>query len=535
MNTIARLFNRAHDKSSTTVSSSDAVKLEKNVEGKRCEDMNSQLSNAPASASEAQDGHVRNDGESEMSQQQHSIVAKEIDTSAITGLRAITALQIACGHWLLFFGNNSNPYLDFQGGIAVSTFFLITGFVMQVGYSEKVESPRFHYWEFIKRRYVRMLPLHWFALAWYAPFIAINYRTIANDYNFWQNKSGEINLIMGIVLTPFLMHSWIFSLCYWNSVCWSLSCQLGYYFTFPWLSRKLNMWSKRFEENAAKVSPTDAESQSDEDKFGAVQKSYRKYIWYAYHASYAAPLTLIGALNSPTFRNIWRDEHFEARAHAVVTALDNDLDGMRAYFCGRAWFPVRIPLFFMGMLLGAMRLRLARYGVKTDVERFWTRFTDFGSLFLGTWLITCIVCSGIVSDSKNIRIFNEFFLTAPVAFWLYGVTIARNSYTVRALRHPVPQALGTWSFAMYLLQFPLFTSWAAFEYDTMHVFPECDRTSPNVHVWADCFHNFSSETQLPNVVVIAFIFFLVLVAFLCHHVIEKPANKLMARLLFSRR
>ena len=56
-------------------------------------------------------------------------------------------------------------------------------------------------------------------------------------------------------------------------------------------------------------------------------------------------------MNSPTFRNMWRDENFESRAHVVVTALDNDLDGMRAYFCGRAWFPVRIPLFFMGMLL----------------------------------------------------------------------------------------------------------------------------------------------------------------------------------------
>jgi len=164
----------------------------------------------------------------------------EIDTSAITGLRAITALQIACGHWLLFFGNNSSPYLDFQGGIAVSIFFLITGFVMYIAYHEKVESEKFHYWDFIKRRYARMLPLHWFALAWYAPFIAYNYRTIVNDYNFWQNKSGEINLILGIALTPFLMQSWVFSLCYWNSVCWSLSCQLGYYFCFPWLTRKIN-------------------------------------------------------------------------------------------------------------------------------------------------------------------------------------------------------------------------------------------------------------------------------------------------------
>ena len=528
-NLITKIFRLGNDRTADTESSSsETVHKEKSEDAsRRDEDTNSQPSNAPASLRDACDDPV--------TQSNQTVVAKEIDTSAITGLRAITALQIACGHWLLFFGNNSHPYLDFQGGIAVSTFFLITGFVMQVGYHEKVGSSSFRYWDFIKRRYARMLPLHWFALAWYAPFIAINYRTIANDYNFWQNKSGEVNLIMGIALTPFLMHSWIFSLCYWNSVCWSLSCQLGYYFTFPWLARKLNTLTVKFEENATIASPTDTESQSDEEKFQTVQKSYRKYIWFAYHASYAAPLSLIGALNSSTFRNIWRDDDFEGRAHAVVTALDNDLDGMRAYFCGRAWFPVRIPLFFMGMLLGSMRLRLARHGVKPDVERFWTKYTDYGSCIMSCWLVTCIVCSRVVSDSKNIRIFNEFFLTAPVAFWLYGVTIARNSYTVHALRHPVLQAIGTWSFAMYLLQFPLFTSWAAFEYDTMRVFPECDRTAPNVRVWADCFHNFSSDTQLPNVVVIVFLFFLVILAFVCHHVIEKPGSKLMTRLLVRRR
>ena len=460
----------------------------------------------------------------------------EIDTSAITGLRAITALQIACGHWLLFFGNNSNPYLDFQGGIAVSIFFLITGFVMQVAYCDKVEASDFRYWDFIKRRYFRMLPLHWFALAWYAPFIAFNYRTIVNDYNFWQNKSGEVNLIMGIALTPFLMQSWVFSLCYWNSVCWSLSCQLGYYFCFPWMARKVNALVAKLEQRASIDVPDDPENRSNNvNIFNVVQSSCRKYIWYAYHASYLAPLGLMGAMNSPAFRNMWRDVDMESRARVVVTALDNDLDGMRAYFCGRAWFPVRLPIFFMGMLLGAMRLRLARHGVKPHVERFWAKFTDYFSVAFSLWLIACIVSSGLVADSKNIRIFNEFFLTAPCAFWLYGLTVTRKSRTVKILRNGVMQAIGNWSFAMYLLQFPLFTSWAALEYDTMRVFPACDRSSPNVKVWADCFHNFESSSQHPNVVVIGFLFFLTITSFVAHHAIEKPGNKFIAKLFGARR
>ena len=83
-----------------------------------------------------------------------------------------------------------------------------------------------------------------------------------NDYNFWQNKSGEINLILGIALTPFLMQSWVFSLCYWNSVCWSLSCQLGYYFCFPWLTRKINARMASVEEKLDVSIVEDPENQS---------------------------------------------------------------------------------------------------------------------------------------------------------------------------------------------------------------------------------------------------------------------------------
>ena len=519
---VFRAVLRVFDRQGNEDDEIDAGKEPKNVAERNAVEEVTEGNDAPADAPvcEEFDGARRVDA------------VGEIDTSAITGLRAITALQIACGHWLLFFGNNENPYLDFQGGIAVSIFFLITGFVMQVAYHEKVEQSGFRYWDFIKRRYARMIPLHWFALAWYAPFIGVNYRTIARDYNFWQNKSGEVNLIMGIVLTPFLMQSWIFSLCYWNSVCWSLSCQLGFYFCFPWLCRKLNARVAKLEQLASDEACIDDDAKTTiENAFEKVQNGCRRYLWYAYHASYAAPLALMGWMNSPSFRNMWKDADFESRRHVVVTALDNDLDGMRAYFCGRAWFPVRIPIFVMGMLLGAMRVRLARRHVNDKIKRFWTKFTDAFSVIFSIWLICCVVASGLVADSKNIRIFNEFFLTAPCAFWLYGLTVSQDSRTVRTLKTPVLQLLGNWSFSMYLLQFPFYTTWAALEYDTMKVFPACDRSSPNVKVWADCFHNFESDYVLPNVVVILFLFVLIVLSFVCHHAIEKPGNRLMMRFL----
>jgi hypothetical protein len=85
---------------------------------------------------------------------------------------------------------------------------------------------------------------------------------------------------------------------------------------------------------------------------------YKKYILRFYHLSSFLPLTLMGIMNSTYFRNIWKDKDFNGRASTLATALDTDLDGVRAYFCARAWFPVRLPLFFMGMLLGAARMRV---------------------------------------------------------------------------------------------------------------------------------------------------------------------------------
>ena len=170
----------------------------------------------------------------------------KIDTSAITGIRAITAIQIASGHWLLFYGSKNQVPIDFQGGLAVSTFFMITGFVLYVGYRHKVcDTETFSYWTFIKRRYARALPLHWICLVLYAPFVFLNYAQIRNDYNFWQNKSGEVNLIMGIALTPFLMHSWIFRSVTGTPCAGVYLVSSAFTFAFRGCAENLRVWRRR--------------------------------------------------------------------------------------------------------------------------------------------------------------------------------------------------------------------------------------------------------------------------------------------------
>ena len=501
----------------------------------------------------------------------------KIDTSAITGIRAITAIQIASGHWLLFYGSKNQVPIDFQGGLAVSTFFMITGFVLYVGYRHKVcDTETFSYWTFIKRRYARALPLHWICLILYAPFVFLNYAQIRDDYNFWQNKSGEVNLIMGIALTPFLMHSWIFSLCYWNSVCWSLSCQLGFYFCFPWMCRKLASLEEKIEEQAAssmnKRSLVDRIKQrlffrggggggeeTVENINNSIDKNlllstelagYKKYILRFYHLSSFLPLTLMGIMNSTYFRNIWKDKDFNGRASTLVTALDTDLDGVRAYFCARARFPVRLPLFFMGMLLGAARMRVDD-ALKVEQEEEeageanqadsstssyrgkWAFRTDVLSLFLTIWIITSMIFSGIHTDSKNIRIFNEFILTLPVAAWLFGLTACTESYSYRLLNLKIPQRIGQWSFAIYLLQFPFYSYWTAMEIHSMNLFPPCDRQAEHIRTWSDCFRNYEGgdDPRYPDVIVIAFVIMLVGLSAIVHEYVEKPTTKWVQNLV----
>ena len=86
--------------------------------------------------------------------------------------------------------------------------------------------------------------MHWLCIATYAPVIAYNYETIANDYYFWQNAFGEKHLWVGWLLNPLFLSSWIFApLHYWNSVAWSVSTQVGFYFVFPFVARVMKALS----------------------------------------------------------------------------------------------------------------------------------------------------------------------------------------------------------------------------------------------------------------------------------------------------
>jgi hypothetical protein len=44
------------------------------------------------------------------------------------------------------------------------------------------------------------------------------------------------------------------------------------------------------------------------------------------------------------------------------------MDGVRAYFCARAWTPFRLPVFMLGMVMAGKRLRAQRTGESKQPE-----------------------------------------------------------------------------------------------------------------------------------------------------------------------
>lgn len=50
------------------------------------------------------------------------------------------------------------------GTAAVATFFILSGFCMTLGYKDRIEDGQFDYFVYVKKRIVRIFPIHWITL-----------------------------------------------------------------------------------------------------------------------------------------------------------------------------------------------------------------------------------------------------------------------------------------------------------------------------------------------------------------------------------
>jgi len=383
--------------------------------------------------------------------------------------------------------------------------------------------------------------VHWLCIATYAPIILYNYETIANDYYFWQNESGEKHLWAGWIANPFFMSSWIFSpLHYWNSVAWSVSTQVGFYFVFPCIGRRVKRALAREEREDGLPTAAAASDAIAETENQIIETRYVRRARFLYVLSIVIPFAAMTFFNNPAFREYWSSNDAPRdpeTGREMITELGNDLDGIRAYFLARSWTPFRLPVFLLGVLFAARRDRMRRIGTdrREDVIAHHAKLVDAYAFRLTSYWVLAASFSFARTASKPVRFVSEFFLVYPASYLVFGLTIAgARSRTHRFLTHPILLLGGKISYAAYLLQFPLWTYIDRMAYGTFeNRFPPCSRTDPAAaKSWAACFAK-SGYQEWPDVMVAWNVFLLFGVAYVVHRFYEKRAVAFLARKLLG--
>ena len=115
------------------------------------------------------------------------------------------------------------PIID-NGFVFVGFFFLMSGYILSYNYADRPELNKREFWV---ARFSRLYPVYLLALA-------ISFQMLREEWGarshaeFWQ----------GVLLTPLLMQGWLPNLAtFWNTVAWTLSCEIMLYAAFPYLIR----------------------------------------------------------------------------------------------------------------------------------------------------------------------------------------------------------------------------------------------------------------------------------------------------------
>ena len=148
---------------------------------------------------------------------------------ALTGLRTLLALTILMFHftpsgltWERHPFITLYPLIDI-GYVFVSFFFLISGFILSYNYAHRPGGVRKA--DFWMARFSRLYPVYLLTMLISIPMLMLEWSARPRG-QFWA----------GAILTPLLMQGFLPRLAtFWNTVSWTLSCEVVLYIAFPWL------------------------------------------------------------------------------------------------------------------------------------------------------------------------------------------------------------------------------------------------------------------------------------------------------------
>lgn len=132
---------------------------------------------------------------------------------------------------MIFFHHMNNCTMFPPGGyLAVSFFFVLSGFSMTIGYHDRIQSPGFSYYKYIARRATKFYPIHWLVLF---ITIALEFHWGTHDSNlFWPRLTTNFFLVQSFIPDRFFYFSF-------NSPSWYLCNTLFYCLLFPFILKVL--------------------------------------------------------------------------------------------------------------------------------------------------------------------------------------------------------------------------------------------------------------------------------------------------------
>jgi peptidoglycan/LPS O-acetylase OafA/YrhL len=150
--------------------------------------------------------------------------ARKPQLPALTGIRTLLAFNIVLFHFTPPHLGPLRPFVE-NGFVFVNVFFLISGYILTYNYVDRAAT-------LVKRdfwlaRFSRLYPVYLLALLISFEMLKLEW-SARSATEFWK----------GLVLTPMLLQGWSPSLAtFWNTVAWTLSCEVAFYAAFPWLIR----------------------------------------------------------------------------------------------------------------------------------------------------------------------------------------------------------------------------------------------------------------------------------------------------------
>jgi hypothetical protein len=172
---------------------------------------------------------------------------KRVDTAALTGLRGLAALHVALGHMFAF----SDLRFDLVGGAAMPFFYLLSGFVMTLGYGQTlyeengcccgggqhgggVPAKQMDKQRFWRNRFARLFPVY--AVTNLAMAGAI---IPAGGTGVDGTPQGVLGMILQFVATALGINTWLFPFVDVgmppNGVTWTITTMSFFYWVFPYL------------------------------------------------------------------------------------------------------------------------------------------------------------------------------------------------------------------------------------------------------------------------------------------------------------